>query len=101
MGKKIIIELTDQEYQDLQNSWEKLKSFAPAGCNNFDDFCKQTLMSMTKTPDFDSLKNINMDELLQNMKDLMESQGFTAPTNKPKNTEETKEEIPDDQKYKS
>jgi len=104
MNKKVNIELTQEEYDALAKLWEQAKNspIMPSKALNFDDFCKEVLVSFTKGPDLSSLKDMNLDELMGSMGDLSQIkdllEGLKPKTPKKENK---KEEVPDDQKYKS
>jgi len=107
MTKKITIELTEQEYNDLCKAWETAKKspVMPSKALNIDDFCKEIIVGMIKMPD---LSNLNMEDLmsqlgglgdLDNLKDMLGGLGKKPETKK--EDEQKKDELPDDQKYKS
>jgi len=104
MNKKVSIELTQEEYDALAKLWEQAKSspIMPSKALNFDDFCKEVLVSFTKGPDLGSLKDMNLEELMGSMGDLSQIKEMLEGL-KPKTPkkEEKKDEVPDDQKYKS
>jgi len=105
MNKKVSIELTQEEYDALAKLWEQAKAspIMPSKALNFDDFCKEVLVSFTKGPDLGALKDMNLEDLMGSMGDLSQIKdmldGLKAKTAPKK--EEKKDEIPDDQKYKS
>jgi len=107
MNKKVSIELTQEEYDAVCKLWETAKKspVMPSKALNFDDFCKEIIMGCTNP--LGGLSGANMEDLmsslgdlgnLDNLKDLLGS--FGKKMQEPKK-EEKKEEVPDDQKYKS
>ena len=105
MNKKITIELTQEEYDALAKLFEQAKSspIMPSKALNFDDFCKEIIIAFTKGPDLSSLKDLNLDDLMGQLGDLSQIKDMLSGIKKdmPKKEENKKEEIPDDQKYKS
>lgn len=106
MNKRITFEITQEEYDAICKLWEQAKK-APLGAPtalNFDDFCKEIIVSAAKGPNLsEMLKDLNLDDLMGSMGDLSQLKDMLAGMKKPetKKTEEKKEEIPDDKKYKS
>lgn len=106
MNKRITFELTQEEYDAVCKLWEQAKK-APVGASkalNFDDFCKEIIMSVAKGPNLsEMLKDVNLEDLMGSMGDLSQLKDMLSGFKKPeeKKAEAKKEEVPDDQKYKS
>lgn len=104
MNKKISIELTQEEYDALAKAFEAAKNskFMPTKALNIDDFIKEIIVTFAKGPNLDALKNIDPSELasmLGNFGDINDLFNGTSETSTKK--EEKKDEILDEQKYKS
>lgn len=106
MNKRITFEITQEEYDAICKLWEQAKK-APVGASqalNFDDFCKEIIISCAKGPNLgEMLKDMNLEDLMGQMGDLSQLKDMFAGMKKPetKKTEAKKDEIPDDKKYKS
>ncbi len=105
MNKKISIELSQEEYDALIKAFEAAKNskFMPTKALNIDDFVKEIVTTFVKGPSLDALKNLDPSELLNglgNLEDLKEL--FGGMVNKKETKQEVKkDEVPDEQKYKS
>lgn len=109
MSKKITIELTDQEYESLAKAFAQAKDnkLMPTKALNIDDFCKEVIVGMATSP-FNNLKPEEVLSKLGDLKDMLGGMGGDLNLddllggNKPTKKEEPKkDEVPDDQKYKS
>lgn len=105
MNKRITFELTQEEYDAVCKLWEQAKK-APVGASkalNFDDFCKEIILSVAKGPNLnDMLKDVNLEDLMNQMGDLSQLKDmFGSLTKTEKKPEPKKDEVPDDKKYKS
>lgn len=106
MNKRITFEITQEEYDAICKLWENAKK-APIGAStalNFDDFCKEIIISCAKGPNLgEMLKDVNIEDLMSSMGDLSQLKDMLAGMKKQetKKPEEKKDEVPDDQKYKS
>lgn len=105
MNKRITFELTQDEYDAICKLWEQAKK-APVGASkalNFDDFCKEVVVSCAKAPNLNEmLKDVNLEDLMGQMGDLSQLKDMlSGSTKQEKKTEIKKDEIPDDKKYKS
>lgn len=106
MNKRITFEITQEEYDAICKLWEQAKK-APVGASqalNFDDFCKEIIISCAKGPNLNEmLKDVNLEDLMGSMGDLSQLKDMLAGLKKqePKKPEAKKEEMPDDKKYKS
>ena len=105
MNKRITFELTQEEYDAVCKLWEQAKKspVGPSQALNFDDFCKEIIMSVSKGPNLGEMfKDMNLEDIMSQMGDLSQLKdmlsGFTKKEKKP---EPKKDEIPDDKKYKS
>ncbi len=104
MNKKITIELTQEEYDALAKSFEAAKNskFMPSKALNIDDFAKEVITTFVKGPSLDALKDLDPSELLNGLGGLEELKDLFDNAKKAKEKkEEKKDEIPDEQKYKS
>lgn len=105
MNKRITFEITQEEYDAICKFWEQAKK-APVGGSkalNFDDFCKEIIISCAKGPNLGEMfKDMNFEDLMSQMGDLSQLKdmlsGFKKDEKKP---EPKKDEVPDDKKYKS
>ncbi|MBQ0045432.1 MAG: hypothetical protein KBS35_00885 [Mycoplasma sp.] len=106
MNKRITFELTQEEYDAVCKFWEQAKK-APVGPSqalNFDDFCKEIVLTCAKGPNLgDMLKDMNIEDLMGQMGDLSQLKDMFGSMQKQKDTkqEAKKDEVPDDKKYKS
>ena len=106
MNKRITFELTQEEYDAICKLWEQAKN-APVGASqalNFDDFCKEIVITCAKGPNLNEmLKDMNLDDLMGSMGDLSQLKDMMSSFKKPqeKKQEPKKDEVPDDKKYKS
>lgn len=108
MNKKISIEITQEEYDALAKAFEAAKNskFMSTKALNIDDFVKEIVVTFAKGPNLDALKNMDPNELLggigsiEELKDMLSGLGAFGDKENPKK-EEKKDEIPDEQKYKS
>jgi len=114
MSKKITIELSDKEYEDLAKAYANAKEskVMPTKALNIDDFCKEIINMFAKGPSMDQLKDLKLDDILAGlgqMKDALGGMGgdmnlediLGGKKPEPKKDEAKKDEVPDDQKYKS
>lgn len=105
MNKKVSFELTQEEYDAICKFWEQVKK-SPMNSSqalNFDDFCKDIIVTCAKGPNLGEMfKDMNLEDLMNQMGDLSQLRDMFSGLKKEKNkTEPKKEEIPDDEKYKS
>ena len=105
MNKRITFELTQEEYDAICKFWEQAKK-APVGASkalNFDDFCKEIIISCAKGPNLSEMfKDMNFEDLMGQMGDLSQLKEMFNGLKKDEKKQETKkDEIPDDKKYKS
>lgn len=105
MNKRITFEITQEEYDAVCKLWEQAKK-APVGATqalNFDDFCKEIVLSVAKGPNLsEMLKDVNLDDLMSQIGDLSQLKEMFGNLEKnEKKPEAKKDAVPDDQKYKS
>ncbi|XQP55908.1 MAG: hypothetical protein ACOQNY_00720 [Mycoplasmoidaceae bacterium] len=104
MNKRITFELTQEEYDAVCKMWEQAKK-APVGAStalNFDDFCKEIVLTVSKGPNLtEMLKDMNIEDLMGQLGDLSQLKDLFGGKKQEAKPQPKKDEIPDDKKYKS